>query len=40
MAWHRKTAVGFVPPILLLPVAAGVIWIIAGFRRDRQAAKP
>ena len=30
----------FLPPILLLPFAAGIVWIIRGFRRDRQTVKP
>jgi hypothetical protein len=40
-AWQRTERLlwAFGPPILLLPVGAGVIWIIRGFRRDRQAAK-
>jgi predicted nucleic acid-binding Zn ribbon protein len=25
----------FVPPLLVLPVGAGVLWVIRGFRRDR-----
>jgi hypothetical protein len=41
-AWQKTERLlwAFVPPILLLPVAAGVIWIINGFRRDRRPAKP
>jgi hypothetical protein len=35
--WQRTGRLlwAFVPPILLLPIGAGVIWIIRGFRRDR-----
>ena len=41
-AWQRTERLiwVFLPPVLLLPFAGGIVWIIRGFRRDRQAVKP